>query len=676
MASSEPGLKRTTLACNPCRQGKRKVSGRFLQDQIQRAQRAHSVMARKYWDEEYVKLLEERISFLEGLTEEDSVHGKGSEQLHDHLVNPRNDRISYTSRTGEDDGFTTLYNSGGLLDEENLVVFGPRPRDAAIDELSAVIWKLDINSEGFTGPSGNLCVPGITSGDKAPDLNPTSQVQLASSPVNLSEAPCPPDWDHFSHIFLRFVNPIFHFFEKTSLDQSIARAPSHSLGQLLRCAVVLAAALYSDQPGVELTVQNCVAVTERLSLVCARDTPSEHLVTAFSILALRELSVRNANMGWMYNSMAAATVNQLGLHATNLTASGTLTASEVSLAASDRARAFWSFFLIDRIATTILGRNCTIPRKRISSTFPTNMGQQSSEAEDLAFQYQCRLWDIHDRYMDQIYIYDFQTIPKKKKIALLNEAESVLLEFRRNLDPSWTPTRTRHDSGSLILQMSYNMSQLLIHRPYINNEFKSDAVYMSAMTTVSLAAATITRLLAMYMKTFAISTAPFFICHHILSAGMIHLMNGTAKDESISRRSSKRLKICFVALEQLRRTYPEHAKSSISALVRLAERWQLLSLIPINYSNASLLKESSPHLVKQPEGAEDQTRIRVSVESTPTDRFDIYFDDAFRGSEGLGSWRDMGAEASHVLSSHNYDVEDFAKIEGLEGFDLFDWSDD
>lgn len=145
-------------------------------------------------------------------------------------------------------------------------------------------------------------------------------------------------------------------------------------------------------------------------------------------------------------------------------------------------------------------------------------------------------------------------------------------------------TRTTTKPSILVMHMSYAMSQLLIHRPYLHSEFRSTAVARSAMHTVNAAATTITRLLGMYFRCSDMAGAPFFVTHHILSAGTVHLLNSTSNDRVLRRRSVARLKICFDALERMSKNRFDRASHAISSLRELAARWNATSALPIKHA--------------------------------------------------------------------------------------------
>ncbi|PMD12444.1 hypothetical protein NA56DRAFT_482841 [Hyaloscypha hepaticicola] len=74
--------------------------------------------------------------------------------------------------------------------------------------------------------------------------------------------------------------------------------------------------------------------------------------------------------------------------------------------------------------TSFLGRQCAIPWKRVKVLpFQSILNKCSSLAE-VVFYHQCRLWLLHDQFMDKIYSFEFPT-----------------LTFARRTNSSWTPAK-------------------------------------------------------------------------------------------------------------------------------------------------------------------------------------------------------------------------------------------
>lgn len=58
--------------------------------------------------------------------------------------------------------------------------------------------------------------------------------------------------------------------------------------------------------------------------------------------------------------------------------------------------------MFDRMATSLLGRNCIIPWRRVSVPPVLSILPSQTDVSELAFAYQCQLWHLHDQHMDQM----------------------------------------------------------------------------------------------------------------------------------------------------------------------------------------------------------------------------------------------------------------------------------
>lgn len=118
--------------------------------------------------------------------------------------------------------------------------------------------------------------------------------------------------------------------------------------------------------------------------------------------------------------MAASIVLEMGLHVETVVHPRSLTQE----AQASRRKAFWAFFILDRyitclcifrlfreysnigpyyrMATSLLGRNCTLPWRRVHVPDVSTGYELSMTIEQSAFSLQCQLWSVHDQYMDQM----------------------------------------------------------------------------------------------------------------------------------------------------------------------------------------------------------------------------------------------------------------------------------
>ena len=196
-------------------------------------------------------------------------------------------------------------------------------------------------------------------------------------------------------------------------------------------------------------------------------------------------------MGWVYNSMAASLVVHLGLH---FPLPADLDHVSLTRKPSDAAgkRVFWSVCVLDRMATLTLGRNCAIPWRRIKIPFPGICEQVEGCETDTAFALQCRLSYLFDKYMDQIYTFDFDDQDAHSQLQLLMSARDALLGFQDRMNehcpmPTSTTSNSVPTTAACLLYTSYYMSMILIHRPFLVISH-TDTVRRVAFQTMTTAA--------------------------------------------------------------------------------------------------------------------------------------------------------------------------------------------
>lgn len=231
---------------------------------------------------------------------EDEYFEGGSESFASPVLLPSDDaEISVSSKDVETDAPTILEKT-----------------DTALDELAAVVWKLDINEDGearFTGPSNSLNIPGMPTSRGRP-IATLTPLRVTSPNQTYSQL----EWEYYSGLFFEKVNPYFQFFPNDDIETLLASVESQRTQKLIRHAILVSGALQSTDGFAENTIEKNIVAASELALHCSRASPSEILVTALSILAVNELTLDNYNMGWMYNCMAGAISSHLALHASSL----------------------------------------------------------------------------------------------------------------------------------------------------------------------------------------------------------------------------------------------------------------------------------------------------------------------------------------------------------------------
>lgn len=130
--------------------------------------------------------------------------------------------------------------------------------------------------------------------------------------------------------------------------------------------------------------------------------------------------------------------------------------------------------------------------------------------------------------------------------------------------------------------MAYNTSQLLFHRPYLNED-RQTSPYQLALQSMSTAAGAISRLIRDHQKVASFENAPPFIAHSILTAAIALLLGATSTDSAAKSQSIGRFRTCFKALESMQARF-SRAKRAMILLQELAQRWNIVAALPKQYS--------------------------------------------------------------------------------------------
>ncbi|KAI8724336.1 Zn(2)-C6 fungal-type domain-containing protein [Fusarium sp. LHS14.1] len=463
----------------------------------------------------------------------------------------------------------------------------------AIHDISELTWRLRIDESGettFIGPSGNFCFPvshpprgemkqKTNTGDSY--IREPATLRLDPNTSKVAR--------HLVSLFITFVNPIHQFVDVTTL-RSLEANPYFDAVDILTCTILAAGALFSDDSESKALGDKMAHYAESAILQICRQRPCVETVQALSILCWRELGLDNENMAWMYNSMAASLALHLGLTVSsqeNLDKSGTREIAGVRAPSSQplRIRALWSTLLLDGIATSMMGRNCIIPWRRVeASTFATatlDPSQDEINVCPIGNLFSCPASD-HQLNLAHSYAFRFNKLDEPERFNLLLEAREHLLSFYRQLDPHIQLQKDTSSPQVIFLHMSYNMSQLLIHRPYVKEPVDS-AAHRLSLRTMSIAASAMVRLLRRYEKIGLYDKVPPFVVHNVLSAAVTLLLMATAKQSSLRSRSISRFRVCISALEAIGCRWSK-ARQAILILRQLAQRWRASIALPMHQS--------------------------------------------------------------------------------------------
>ncbi|KAL4908875.1 hypothetical protein BDW74DRAFT_187360 [Aspergillus multicolor] len=577
---------RVTIACETCRKRKRKCDG--VQPKcswcLNRDTECHYITerpAKRKLDRDYVAGLEDQIALLmEEVRRLENLNPTATRPEHIASILDSDDvpeQISQTQPTND-----TLSSS----------------TTTAIDDVSALIWRMNIESNGETtliGPSGNFCFP-VAHTDASDDhilgTSPDSKRKSADEIDRLRVH------NDLLDKFAKFINPIHQFLDSGTLDKIRGTELGEGLA-LIKTAAMAAGALYADDAESKAVGDEAAATVDAIAMQVCRDAPGVSIVQTLSIMSWRELGLEQHNMGWMYNSMAGSMAFHLGLSAGLIQGSGSNNVNgngvEDLEIQSLRLRALWSAVFMDRVATCLLGRTCMIPWRRIQAPpFIDSLGSLPS-LDELAFDHHCRLWFIFDQYMDRIYSFEFNKLSGSERHGLLLSAREHLLSFHRHLHPRLhlPGSKERAPASIIFLHMTLNTAQILIHRPYLK-EPRSSPEYTLSVRTMATAAAALTRLVRAYCKIGTFDNVPPFIVHSVLTAAVTHLLNATSSHQTLRSQSIARFRVCFDALGAMARRWIK-ARRGIRLLRELARRWGVMAALPLqNGFENPLESESAP----------------------------------------------------------------------------------
>ncbi|KAJ5368359.1 uncharacterized protein N7496_008119 [Penicillium cataractarum] len=512
-------------------------------------------------DQDYVSGLEGQI----GLLKEEV---RRLEALNARNAPRRSEHLDSTESTIEDDNLQHETQIGNYTSVSSLE--GPSP----IQDVSVLMWRMKLDDSGekaFIGPSGNFCFPVTPKEPSTKDVPIHESNSLDQDEPIGSESPSQRDeaqiTNYLLDLFQQHINSI-HFFVDHDTLVSLRGDNLNPDLSLTKYSAIAAGSLLSDDNDSRTFGNDAASAVDSIILPACRQHPSVWLVQALAIMC------------W---PMCAGMALHLGLPVCSLRIldDGKTEHDELSSSINRvRLTTAWSSLLIDRIATSLLGRNCLLPWKRVRAVTYLDAINTTPSLEEVAFDYHCRLWFIHDQHMDQIYSFEFDDLGELEKYRLLLNAREEFLAFHRGLD-----TRLRLGPGDtippvIVLHMSYNTSQMLIHRPYLMHPAQSKAFPLSVQA-MSTAAAAMVRLIREYRKVAQLEKAPPFVVHSIMTAAVTHLLNATSSQSSIRRLSISQFRVSFDALITMQKRW-EKARKSVSILQQLAQRWNILAALPLN----------------------------------------------------------------------------------------------
>ncbi|KAJ5770823.1 uncharacterized protein N7511_002874 [Penicillium nucicola] len=542
--------------------------------------------------EDQIELLNSELSRLKDLNSQNENPGQ-------HHKEPR-----FDSTTEQDEASSTFSNGSKK----------PTP----IEDVSSMIWRMSIEDSGepaFIGPSGNSCFP---IAQRSP---PGNNIDIETSTLKRPVVRTDPGnheariTNHLINLFVEFINPFHSFVDKSALDQLRGEDMNPELS-LVKHAALAAASILADDEESRAFGNDAASAVESVLLQACRQYPS---------------SISH------FLAMCASMTLHLGLPVSSLHA------LQKSTNGDDRAGigAAWSALLIDRIsppprkliqenriATSLLGRNCMLPWARVRApSFIQTIATPS--VCDLAFDSHCRLWFLHDQWMDKIYSFDFDGLNHSEQHRLLLSAREQLLSFQRDMAERVHLNSKNSSPAVIILHMTYNMSQILIHRPFLKHPAESSTFRLS-MRAMSIASVSMVNLIRDYEKVAKLDKAPPYVAHSIMTAAVTALLNATSTQPTLRSQSIRHFRACFNALMSMQKRWIK-ARRFVLSLQDLAQRWDILQALPLHGFPASA-SVSTEHTMEIP-----QLECDTALQDDPLEDFDI--DNVLAGL----SWSDFSS---------------------------------
>ncbi|WQF83708.1 hypothetical protein CDEST_08722 [Colletotrichum destructivum] len=681
--------KPTSFACDRCRAGKRKcdaarpacsLCSRQNRECVYTEQRPRK---RKYWDEDYVRALEAQVQSLllalekQGAESEPSPAalslsdrasqsvepdaGLGEDVAGDDAVDEEDEGEAEEENFGGVNGggkppSTTTSNVFSLEDGRAATSKGPgattttttttqERSQAAMEELCVMLWRTNVGD-------GVTIIDDPKTGSRY-SVDPVLQ-QPAPAPSQPQSQSQPPPAHHrvavvtppeqilaycrqqglvheMADLFLANINREHQFTPYTTTADFLPGYPYQAPDEaFLHSAIIAAGTAFSSRPDARVVGDAFAEFAEGLVLTCCRQNPTVRVIQGLSMMSWRSLALGRDHFGWMFISMAAGMCVHLRLHVLAL---DECTARQLE-ATEQEVRTFWMFYIIDRTAISILGRNCALPWRRVNvPSFDTTFESSTADLAQVSFAWQCRLWYLQDQYMDQVFSTTFESLPIPQQVRVLVASQDALSTFFRSRDDRLHLSGDSTPKPVLQFHLAYQMTILITMPPFLrifaaisqtppaggssgsssnsnnnsninsninnnNNNTTSTAEHqhqqhhpqnsefmLLVLRSLTAAATATSRLARTYRRAHGFDTPPNpVIIHHLLSAAIVHLMNATSWTPALRHQSTYWLRQCLELLRELQTPWPVRAIKSIKIIRVLAQRWGVVRALPLEFS--------------------------------------------------------------------------------------------
>ncbi|KGO41723.1 Transcription factor, fungi [Penicillium expansum] len=518
---------------------------------------------RKYWDENYVKSLENQVQALLALQNSSTIN------TIPHIVPRRSastilDSSLHLAPLGKSHQYEHCAPLNYVADDET-----SHQSQTAMEELSVMMWRTNLadavapeEKQSTKNPPtrGNILQP------EAPPQVPPQILNICGEVTRIYEV---------AALFLKCINEDHQFTQYESSDFFL-QFPNQSPDRLFLHTAMLAAGATFENKKDSLKISDELAeLSEALVFKCFRQSPSIYVIQGLIILSWRSLALGCDHFGWTFLSMAAGMAVHLRLHVLALDEFDTISNTGTGLA---DVQTFWSFYMTDRTSISILGRNCMLPWRRVNvpaiETFFPNEGTSLAQ---VSFTWQCKL----------CFSSTFETLTTTEQVSLLIATHENLSHFFKSRDQRLAIKRGATEKPVLLFHMAYQMAILVTMPPFLRlfskmrNENPNTSQLMPVVLQSLTAAATaMVRLVSDYYKIYGFQKSNPLLIHHLLSACIVHLMNTTTKSFTLRRFSTRSVRKCLALFAGIKIFWPSRSQKSVDLIKVLARRWDVEFALP------------------------------------------------------------------------------------------------
>jgi hypothetical protein len=453
---------------------------------------------------------------------------------------------------------------------------------SAVQEVGASAWRVfGSTQESSCGPMGMYLFPvnGAFKDTIHDESDNGSSLDIDAVLSTLSSTPILKA--DLGTIFLQRANKFARLFRNDTMV-SLDDFPNESTElQLLHSAILAIGANFCNDLSVQQMGLRLTDFAQSLALSAC--VSHGGLDTLRGLIAMSWLALVNGKdlQAWMYNSMASGLVGHLGLHVLSEPPSPPL--GTIYL---EKARTFWVYEFVDRMASATLGRLPTVQWRHVQTPrYQTLLVETAISIEDLYFDHICELWRLFDIAMDVTYAPSFRDLSQVAKDDLLHRSQASLSKFYGNADQRLHCKSSAPGELPFVyyFNITFHTSLLLLNRPFLSDS--STRRPQNALKAMAIAATEVGNTIKQYRRSYSFADAPLSIVFHITRSSIVFLLLATSSADTIRRKAAVKLKQCLEALDECSETWEYRSKKSIRLLQELAARWKVVRSLPLRYSN-------------------------------------------------------------------------------------------